>query len=116
MKKREARKGKRKMRTPQDDMKEYLSDYQQYYWKDPEHCRALQREKYKRYPEKMKAWAKQWQKNNPEKWKTLNRFNSRIWYWKNVKGDIAKASQLERAKKAYLALVNSRMRREAEKE
>ena len=65
--------------------------------------------------EKMKALAKKWQKNNPEKWKTLNKFNNRIWYWKNIKGDIAKANQLERAKKAYLALANSHMRKEPEK-
>lgn len=82
-----------------ESINENLTSYQQAYWKNPEHYRALQRAKYQRYPEKIKGWTKKWQMEHPEHWRTLSRFNSKIWYWKNKKHDTEKVRLLERAKK-----------------
>ena len=57
-----------------------MTKYQEYYWKDPEHCRKLQRAKYKRYPDKIKAINKTWQENNKEYYKALINFGVKIWY------------------------------------
>lgn len=91
-----------KMRKPKIDEKKILSTHQQWYWKDPEHARELQRAKYTRYPDKIKAMNKSWQERNPERWKILTNFGSRIHYWRVIKHDPVKVQLLETAKKEAL--------------
>lgn len=57
-----------------------MTKYQEYYWKDPEHARELQRAKYQRYPNKIKAGNKVWQEKNKEYFRALINFGTKIWY------------------------------------
>ena len=77
-----------------------LSGYQRWYWKDPEHARALQRDKYKRYPDKIYAMNRVWQEKNREHWKMLMKFNYAIHIAKK-NGDFEKESQLRAAREEY---------------
>ena len=78
-----------------------LTPYQQRYWKNPEHHRQLQKNKYIRYPEKIKACNKIWAKNNSEYLKALMKFNSQIWYYRNKKNDPTKVMLLTKAKEEF---------------
>jgi len=77
-----------------------LSGYQCWYWKDPEHARALQRDKYKRYPDKIYAMNRAWQEKNKEHWKMLVKFGNAI-HKAKVDGDFEKESQLRAAREEY---------------
>ena len=78
----------------------YLSADQRWYWKDPEHARALQRDKYKRYPEKIYAMNIAWQKKNKAHWRALMRFAYHIRKAKHD-GNILLESQLRAAREEY---------------
>lgn len=80
---------------------ELLTPYQKYYWKNPEHCRALQRDKYQRYPERIKEMNAKWQKENAEYISGLRKINSQIWYYTHKRFDAAKARQLIKAREEY---------------
>lgn len=90
------------MKKANPNENEILSPFQKWYWKNPARARKLQRAKYKRNPERIKASIKSWQERNPEHWKILSRFNARIYYWRVIKNDPAKATLLEAAKKTAL--------------
>ena len=78
----------------------YLSADQRWYWKDPEHARALQRDKYKRYPEKIYSMNRTWQKKNKAHWNALMRFAYHIRKAKHA-GNILLESQLRAAREEY---------------
>ena len=78
----------------------YLSTQKRWYWKDPEHARALQRDKYKRYPEKIYAVNRAWQKKNKEHWSMLMKFAYQIRKAK-LAGDTLLESQLRAAREEY---------------
>ena len=78
----------------------YLSADKRWYWKDPEHARALQRNKYKRYPEKIYAMNIAWQKKNKTHWNALMRFAYHIRKAK-LAGDTLLESQLRAAREEY---------------
>ena len=78
----------------------YLSAHKRWYWKDPEHARALQRNKYKRYPEKIYAMSIAWQKKNKKHWNALMRFAYHIRKAKHA-GNIFLESQLRAAREEY---------------
>ena len=77
-----------------------LSEHQRWYWRDPEHARALQRAKYRRYPEKIYASNRAWQKKNKEHWSMLMKFAYQIRKAK-IAGDISLESQLRAAREEY---------------
>ena len=78
----------------------YLSADKRWYWKDPEHARALQRDKYKRYPEKIYAMNIAWQKKNKTHWSALMKFAYQIRKAK-IAGDTLLESQLRAAREEY---------------
>ena len=78
----------------------YLSVNKRWYWKDPEHARALQRDKYKRYPEKIYAMNIAWQKKNKTHWSALMKFAYQIRKAK-IAGDMLLESQLRAAREEY---------------
>ena len=78
----------------------YLSADKRWYWKDPEHARALQRNKYKRYPEKIYAMNIAWQKKNKTHWSALMKFAYQIRKAK-IAGDTLLESQLRAAREEY---------------
>ena len=78
----------------------YLSVNKRWYWKDPEHARALQRDKYKRYPEKIYAMNIAWQKKNKTHWSALMKFAYQIRKAK-IAGDTLLESQLRAAREEY---------------
>ena len=78
----------------------YLSVNKRWYWKDPEHARALQRDKYKRYPEKIYAMNVAWQKKNKTHWSALMKFAYQIRKAK-LAGDMLLESQLRAAREEY---------------
>lgn len=78
----------------------YLSVYKRWYWKDPEHARALQRDKYQRYPEKIYAMNIAWQKRNKTHWSALMKFAYQIRKAK-LAGDMLLESQLRAAREEY---------------
>ena len=84
-----------------DLIKSNLSNYQQYYWKNPEYVRQLQRNKYRRYPERIKEINSIWASQHAEYLKELRRFNSYIWYYKNKKNDLVKVNLLTKAKEEF---------------
>lgn len=89
------------MNKKEDNLeKKYLSENKRWYWRDPEHARALQRAKYKRYPEKIKAGNKAWQEKNRDHFNTLIRFGNAI-YAAKKKGNYAKESMLRAARESY---------------
>ena len=77
-----------------------LSAYQQYYWRDPDHCRKLQRNKYIRYPERIKEQVAKWDSENVAYIKEIRRINSLIYYYTHKKSDPIKVRQLVKAKDA----------------
>lgn len=77
-----------------------LSPYQKRYWKNPEHCRQLQRNKYRRYPERIKERNAKWAAENAEYLKVLKNFNVSIFYHRK-RGNDAKVSQLLKAKEEF---------------
>lgn len=79
---------------------DHLSDYQQRYWKDPEHYRELQRNKYNRYPERIKELNSVWANKNREYLKQLRRFNAQIFYYRK-KNDMVKVQLLNKAKTEF---------------
>lgn len=79
---------------------EHLSEYQRRYWKDPEHYREIQRNKYDRYPERIKEINFKWANENAEYLKQLRRFNSQIFYYRK-KNDIVKVQLLYKAKAEF---------------
>ena len=90
----------KKKNTTMTEVEELLTEAQRWYWKDPEHARALQRAKYKRYPDKIKAMNKSWQEKNKEHFNTLIRFGNAI-YAARKKGNFEKANLLCAAREAY---------------
>lgn len=80
--------------------KSTLSPYQKYYWKNPEHFRQLQRNKYLRYPKRIKERNAKWDAENAEYIQTLRKFNSSIYYYK-IRGNEAKVAQLTKAKEDF---------------
>ena len=78
----------------------YLSDHQRWYWKDPEHARALQRNKYQRYPKKIYDMNRAWQNKNKTHYRYLMRF---AYYIRKAKiaGDTPLESQLRAAREEY---------------
>lgn len=77
-----------------------LTEHQRWYWKDPEHARALQRAKYKRYPGKIYASNRAWQKKNKEHWNMLMKFAYAIRKAK-LAGDSSQESLLRAARENY---------------
>jgi hypothetical protein len=57
-----------------------MTEYQKYYWKDPDHCRELQRAKYVRYPDRIKAANRVWQEKNRDYFRKLVSFATRLHY------------------------------------
>ena len=78
----------------------YLSVNKRWYWKDPEHARALQRDKYKRYPKKIYAMNIAWQKKNKTHWSALMKFAYQI-HKAKLAGDTMLESQLRAAREEY---------------
>ena len=80
--------------------KEWLSEHQRWYWKDPEKARALQRAKYKRYPEKIYAANREWQKRNSKHFSKLCMFSQKICKARKA-GDWEQVSLLQAAREEY---------------
>lgn len=93
------------MKKGKELVNEWLSKYQQWYWKDPDHARVLQRAKYKRYPKKIYATARAWQKKNKAHWNMLIKFATAIHKAKKYK-DFEKERQLRAAREEYKAAHN----------
>lgn len=91
------------MKTRKTDMnlaEAHLTEYQQRYWKNPDHYRQVQRDKYSRYPDRIKEINKGWADKNAEYLRTLRMFNSQIFYWRNRNNE-SKVQLLTKAKEEF---------------
>lgn len=90
-----------KRKTKTDKLsKEWLSEYQIRYWKDPKHHRALQRAKYERYPDKIYAANREWQKRNSKHFSKLCMFSQKICKARKAR-DWKQVSLLQAAREEY---------------